>query len=187
MVNKDFILSKIEELEGLPEGKLVFKNNSIYLDHLNLSWSSNDLLRNYGVPASLSNKFNSFYGRIGEEAKTALKKSVVLTGNEAKALFKVSVRISIKEVSEDIGVGVFKNLPNAAQVVLVAFWQEFGRLIRPESPALAMASRMLIRGHTKFAIRYLKDDKGWFTESKEGISRRLKEAEILESSIREIK
>jgi hypothetical protein len=37
MVNKDFISSKIKELEGLPKGDLVFKNNNIYFDHLNLS------------------------------------------------------------------------------------------------------------------------------------------------------
>jgi hypothetical protein len=185
MINKDFIFSKIEDLEGVPEGKIIFKNNSIYLDYLNLSWSSNDLLRSYGVPASLANKFNNFYGRIGDEAKTALKKSIALTNDNIKNIFKVSVRISIREVSDHIGNSVFVNLPNVVQVILISFWRQFGRLTRPESPALAMASGMLIRGHIKLAIRYLKDEKGWSAENKEFMLRRLKEAEMLEFLIRE--
>jgi hypothetical protein len=185
MVNKDFIFSKIEELEGMPEGCLVLKDNNIYFDHLNLSWSSKDLLRGYGVTASLANKFNSFYGRIGDEAKTVLKKSVMLTNNEIKILFEVSVRVSLQEVSEQIGIDVFKSLPDPVQTVLISLWRQFGRLTRPEFPALAMASRMLIRGHTKLAIRYLKDEKGWPGGNKEFMFRRLKEAGMLEVLIKE--
>jgi hypothetical protein len=187
MINKDFIFSKIEELEGMPEGKLIFKNNNIYFDNLNLSWLANDVLRSYGVTASLANKFNSFYGKIGDEAKTALKKPVVLTSNEINTLFKISTRISTQEVSEHIGFDVFKALPDIVQVVLVSLWRQFGRLTRPEFPALAMASRMLIRGHIKFAIRYLKDDKGWSANNKEFMPRRLKEVKMLESLIKEKK
>jgi hypothetical protein len=178
MVNKDFIFSKIEDLEGVLEGKLIFKNNSIYLDHLNLSWSSNDLLRSYCVPASLINKFNNFYGRIGDEAKTALKKSITLTSDNIKNLFKVSVRISIQEVFQHIGGNLFKSLPDVFQVILVSLWRQFGRLTRPEYPVLAMASRMLMRGHAKLAIRYLKDEKGWSVNNKEFMPQRLKEAEM---------
>jgi hypothetical protein len=185
MVNKDFIFSKIEELEGMPEGGLVLKNNNIYFDHLNLSWSSKDLLRGYGVTASLANKFNSFYGRIGDEAKTVLKKPVMLTSNEIKILFEVSVRISIQEVSQHIGGDLFENLPDVFQVVLVSLWRRFGRLTKPEYPALAMASGMLTRGYAKLAIRYLKDEKGWSANNKEFMPQRLKEAEMLESLIKE--
>jgi hypothetical protein len=184
MINKDLIFSKIEELEGMPEGDLVFKNNNIYFDHLNLSWSDKDMLQGYGVTVSLANKFNSFYGCIGNEAKTALKKSVSLTSDEIKALFKVSVRISIQEVSEHIGIDVFKNLLDRVQVVLVSLWRRFGRLTRPEFPALAMSSKMLIRGHIKLAIHYLKDEKGWPMENKEFTPQRLKEAEMLEMLIK---
>jgi hypothetical protein len=187
MVNKDFILSKIEELEGLPKGNLVFKNNNIYFDHLNLSWLGNDLLQGYGVTVSLANKFNRFYGLIGDEAKTALKKPIALTSNDIKVLFKVSVRLSIQEVSKHVGVAVFNDLPSLIQVVLISFWRRFGRLIRPEFPALAMTSRMLIRGHIKFAIRYLKDEKGWSAENKEFLFQRLKEIEMLESFLKERK
>jgi hypothetical protein len=185
MVNKDFILSKIKELEVLPKGDLVFKNNNIYFDHLNLSWLGNDLLKGYGVTASLANKFNRFYGRIGDEAKTALKKPVVLTSNDIEALFKVSVRLSIQDVSKHIGIDTFNNLPDLVQVILISLWRRFGRLIRPEFPALAMTSRMLIRGHIIFAIRYLKDDKGWSAENKEFMSQRLKEVKMLEVFLRE--
>jgi hypothetical protein len=187
MINKDFVFSKIEELEGTPKGVLNFKNNNIYFDHLNLSWLSNDTLQGYGVTASLANKFNRFYGVIGDEAKTALKKPVTLANNEVKILFKVSIRISIQEVAEYIGINIFKNLSSPIQVVLVSLWRQFGRLTRPEFPALAMASRMLIRGHTKLAVRYLKDEKGWSAGNKEFMLRRLKEAEILEILIKEMK
>jgi hypothetical protein len=185
MINKEFIFSKIKELEGIPKNSLVFKNNSIYFDSLNLSWLSKDLLRGYGVTASLANKFNNFYGRIGDEAKTALKKPVILTSIEVETLFKVSVRISIQEVSEHIGVDVFKDFPDPVQAVLVSLWRHFGRLTRPEFPALAMTSRMLIRGHIKLSIRYLKDEKGWSGGNKEFFIQRLKESEMLEAFIQE--
>jgi hypothetical protein len=185
MINKEVIFPKIEELEGVPEANLIFRNGNIYFDHLNLSWLGNDILRSYGVTVSLANKFNSFYGRIGNEAKAALKKPVGLTNNEIKILFRVSVRISIQEVSEHIGIDVFKKLPDLVQVVLVSLWRQFGRLTRPEFPALAMTSRMLIRKHTKFAIRYLKDEKGWPVDNKEFMSRRLKEAGMLEVLIKD--
>jgi hypothetical protein len=180
MVNKDFILSKIKELEGLPKGDLVFKNNNIYLDHLNLSWLGNDLLRGYGVTFSLANKFNRFYGLIGDEAKTAIKKPFVLTSNDIEVLFKVSVRISIQDVSKHIGIDTFMNLPDPVQIILVSFFRQFERLTRPELPALAMTSKMLIRRHIKLAIRYLRDDKGWSAESKEFRFQRLKEIEMLD-------
>jgi hypothetical protein len=185
MINKDFVFSKIEELEGLPEGSLVFKNNNIYFDHLNLSWQSKDTLKHCGATASLANKFSRFYGLIGNEAKTALKKTITLSCEEIKILFRISVQVSIQEVSEHIGIGIFSNLPDVVQVTLVSLWRQFGRLIRSEFPALAMASRMLMRGHIKLAIRYLKDDKGWFTENKKFMSQRLKEAEMLEVFIKE--
>jgi hypothetical protein len=185
MINKDLILLKIEELEGTPEGNLIFKNNNIYFDHLNLSWLANDILIDYGAALSLANKFNFFYGKIGGEAKAALKKTVELTGNEIKILFHISVRISIQEVSEFIGIDIFKDLPGIVQAVLVSLQRRFGRLTRMEFPALAVTSRMLVRGRIKFAVRYLKDDKGWPAESKEFMLRRLKEAKMLEELVKE--
>jgi hypothetical protein len=180
MINKDFTFSKIEELEGIPKGGLIFKNNSIYLDHLNLSWLSKEPLRGYGVTASLANKFKSFYGRIGDGVKMVLKKPAVLTRDEVKIFFKVSVRLSIQEAFKHPDIDLFKNLLNSVQIALVSLWRQFGRLIRPKFSALAMASRMFIRGYIKPAIRYLKDEKGWSTENKKFMLRRLKKAVILE-------
>jgi hypothetical protein len=187
MINKDFIFSKIEELEGTPKGDLIFKNNNIYFDHLNLSCASKDLLQNYGITVSLANKFNHYYGRIGDEAKIALKKPGALTNDEIRTLFRVSVRVSIQEISEHIGIGIFNSLPDLVQAVLLSLWRQFGRLTRPEFPALAMASRMLMRGHIKSAIRYLKDEQGWSLDNKEIMSRRLKETEMLQALIWENK
>jgi hypothetical protein len=187
MINRDFIYSKIEDLEGMAEGRFVFKKNNIYFDHLNLSWLGNDLLQGYGVTASLANKFNRFYGLIGDEAKTALRKPALLTKNEIKIIFKVSIRISIQEVSEHIGIDIFNNLPDLVQVVLVSLWRQFGSFTRSEYPALSMASKMLIREHIKIAIRYLRDVHGWSSENKEIMPRRLKEAEMLEILVKEKK
>jgi hypothetical protein len=185
MINKEFIFSKIEELEGAPEGGLIFKNNSIYFDHLNLSWSGNDVLRGYGVAASLADKFDPFYGRIGKEASEALKKPVPLTRDEIKTLFRVSIRVSVQEVSEYAGVDILKNLPDSVQAVLVFLWRRFGRLTKPEFPALAMVSKMLIGRRVKLAIRYLKDEKGWPAGSGNFTFQRLKAAGILEAFIKE--
>jgi hypothetical protein len=180
MINKELVFSKIVELEGTPKGNLFFKSNDIFFDNLNISWSSKDLLQGYGVTASLADKFNRFYGLIGNEAKIALKKPIVLNSSEIKSLFKVSIQISIQEVSEHTGVDTFKDLPDIVQVVLVSLWRQFGRLAKPEIPALAMVSNMLIRGHIKLAIRYLTDEKGWSSENKKYMPRRLKEAIMLE-------
>jgi hypothetical protein len=185
MINKDLIFSRIEELEGMPEGSLVFKNNNIYFDHLNLSLLNKDILQRYGVTISLANKLNSFYGRIGEKARTTLKKPVALTGNEIKILFKASVRVSIQEVSEHIGISIFKNFHDSVQVVLGSLWRQYGRLIRSDVPALAMVSRMLIRGHIKSAIHYLKDEQGWSVEGNKFILQRIKEAAMLEVLFKE--
>jgi hypothetical protein len=187
MINKEFIFSKIKELEESPKGDLLFKNNNIYLDLLNLTWQSKELLRRYGVSASLATKFINYYGRIGEEAKTALKKVVLLTAEDIQILFKASIRVSTQEVSEQIGNDVFKELPDPVQVVLVSLWRQFGRLSEFDSPALAMATKMMVRGHIKMAIHYLKDEKGWSTAGREFMSLRLKEVKILEKVIGEDK
>jgi hypothetical protein len=185
MINEELILSKVEEIEGLPEGNLIFKNDNIYFDHLNLSWMGTDILVDYGVSLFLANKFDFFYGKIGREAKTSSKKKVKITSSEIRELFYVSIQMSIQEISEFLRAEVFEDLPDIIQVVLVSLWRRFGRLIRPEFPDLAMVSRMLIRGDIKFAIRYLKDDKKWASESEEFMLRRLKEVKILEDFIRE--
>jgi hypothetical protein len=185
MINKELIISKIEELEGMPEGVPFFKNNNVYFDHLNLSWLSNDILREYGVTFSLAAKFNFLYGHIGNEAKTALKKTIKLTDDEIKALFNVSVQVSIQEVYEHVGIKKFNDLPDSAQIILVSLWRQFGRLTKSDSPALTMASSMLLRGNIKLAIRYLKDEKGWSDKSKEFVFKRMKEAEMLECFVKE--
>jgi hypothetical protein len=187
MINREFIFSKINELEEPPKGVLFLKTNNIYFDHLNLTWLTKNTLRSYGVSATLASKFMAFYGRLGEEAKPALKKPFSVSNDDIQILFKVSVRISIQEVSEHLGGDVFKELSNPVQAVLVSLWRQFGRFSGFESPALTMATRMLVRGHIKSAIRYLKDESGWLGGSKEFMPRRLKEAAILETLIGESK
>jgi hypothetical protein len=180
MVNKELI-SKIEKLERMPKGSFVFKNNNIYFDHLNLSWLSRSTLLDYGIPVSTVKKFNFFYGQIGNVAKASLKNPVVLTVKEIKLLFKVSIYVSIQEISECIGTDVFNGLPCTVQAVLVSLWRRFGRLTKAGYPLLTMASGLLIRGCIRSAVYYLKDERGWVVESKEFKSQRLKEIKMLES------
>jgi hypothetical protein len=187
MINKEFIFSKISELEEMPKGILFLKTNNIYFDHLNLTWLNKDILRSYGVSSKLTSKFMAFYGRLGEEAKPALNKPFSVSNDDIQILFKVSVRISIQEVFEHLGGDVFKELSNPVQLVLVSLWRQFGRFSGFESPALTMVTRMLVRGHIKSAIRYLKDERGWSNDSKRFMPRRLKEAAILETLVEESK
>jgi hypothetical protein len=63
MINKEFIFSKIKELEDAPKGVIHFKNNNIYLDLLNLTWQCKETLRGYGVSDSLANKFVNCFGK----------------------------------------------------------------------------------------------------------------------------
>jgi hypothetical protein len=185
MVHKEFIFSKIKELEDTPKGVLFVKNNNIYFDCLNLTLLTKEAVRGYGVSAALASKFNAFYGRTGEEAKKALKKILSLSNGEIQTFFNISVLISIREVSARIGEGIFEGLPDAVQAVLVSLWRQFGRFGGFESPALTMAAKMLTRGHIKSAIHYLKDERGWSTSGREFMHRRLKEAAILETSTAE--
>jgi hypothetical protein len=185
MADKDFIFYKIKAIEDSPRGRLIFKNNNIYFDCLNLTWLGRDILQGYGVPAALASKFNFFYGKIGNDAKNAANKSVSVSEADIQVLFRVSVRISIREVSDHTGKFVFQGLPDQVQAVLVSLWRQFGGLSKAVYPALAMASGMLIRGHIKLAIRYLGDKNGWSAEGDKLMPRRLKEISILETLLKE--
>jgi hypothetical protein len=180
---KDFIFDKIKAIDGVPEGRLLFKNNNVYFDHLNLTWLGKDTLRGYGVSVSLAAKFNSCYGKLGEDARKAADKVISLSPDDILVLFKVSVRISTQEISEHIGKMVFDPLPDEVKTVLVSLWRQFGSLNRLEYPALAMASRMLVHGRLQAAIRYLEDKKGWGTEGKVS-PRRSKEIAILNTFLK---
>jgi hypothetical protein len=184
MEAKDFIFDKIRAIEGTPEGKLAFKNNNIYFDHLNLTWLSQDTLRGYGVSAALALKFSPFYGWIGEEAKTAAKKTVSVSKDDIRVLFKASILISTQEVADKIG-GDFQYLPNEVKAVLVSLYRYFGGLSQVTLPALAMASKMLVRGHIKLAVRYLEDKNGWSSESDKSMPIRKKEVALLKSLLME--
>lgn len=184
MADKDFIFNKIKILEAPPEGKLAFKNNNIYLDYLNLTWLGKDILRGYGVPVALASKLNSFYGKLGEEARKSAERTISLSQDDIQTFFRASVKISTQEVSEHIGNMTFDPLPTAVKAVLVSLWRQFGGLTRLECPALAMAARMLVRGQLPAAIRYLGDKKGWTTET-DVMPRRFMEIAILNTFLSE--
>jgi hypothetical protein len=185
MAGKDFVFDKIRVIEGDPEGRLIFKNNNLYFDHLNLTWLGGDIIQEHGASSDVASKFNPFYGLIGDEAKAAAAKPFSIPKEYIQVLFKVSVRMSIREVSGHIGNGVFHSLPNAVQAVLVSLFRQFGSLSKAAYPALAMASRMLVRGHVKQAIRYLGDKNGWPSESGKLTLIRQKAITILEGLIKE--
>jgi hypothetical protein len=185
MADKGLIFDKIRAIESDPEGRLIFKNNNLYFDHFNLTWLGRDIIQEYGASAGVASKFNPLYGLIGKEAKAASAKPFSISKKDIQILFKVSVRMSIQEVSGRIGNGVFHSLPKAVQAVLVSLYRQFESLDKTMYPALAMSSRMLARGHVKQAIRYLGDKNGWPSENGKVTLIRQKAVTILEGLLKE--